>query len=364
MIRKEIYKIDDYTGGEVQRPEDAAGVCDIEQGEELDRKEPSGVVGNAEDLSSLRESTHHLEVERYRLLDTTHANEKIQTAAQDINEMDNTSASAAEEDITLRLSVENLTRDLHKSVAAVADAAAFDQENIELLEQRCCLQDEVLKLSKYESRIKADSTFFSDNRPNTIDLSIEELRVIPNEDCVETANFPTFSSETSTTKNDTCLSRVVGVGDFEVQHPPMLDSIASSSLSVVSSGSGANSIVLNEVETVASLKVQLKRAQRGLIALTSKRVTSTNRLLEISALQDELEESETKRRDNENALRAVRKELLTAQWKLSEASEASDLAERNSNQDQDYELDENALSNFNMVVREQEAKPIQMIYKY
>ena len=371
-----MYKIDDYSEGEIQRPEDAAEVCDVGQVEELDRKELSGVVGNAEDLISLCESTHHLESERYRLLDTTPANEKIQTAAQTINvakifDNDMTisnskiTVSTAEDNITLRLSVENLTRDLQTSITAVADAAAsarpFDQENIELLEQRNCLQDEVLQFSKFETRIKADSTCLSDNRPNTIDLSIEELRVILNEDCVETTNSSTFSPGRSTIKNDTCLSRVVGVVDFEVQHPPILDSIASSSLSVVSSGSGANSILLNEVETVASLKVQLKRAQRGLIALTSKRVTSTNRLLEISALQDELEESETKRRDNENALRAVRKELLTAQWKL---SEASDLAERYINQDQDLELDENALLILKMVVREQEVEPIQIICKY
>ena len=330
----------------------------------MDRKELSGVVGNAEDLISLCESTHHLESERNRLLDATHANEKIQKAAQKINVLDNdvtmcsskTSASAAGEISTVRLSAENLTRDFHTSVAAVADAAdagAFDQESIELLEERGCLHDGVIQLSKYETRVKADSTYLNDNRPNTIDLSIEEFRVILNGDCLETENSSTFSSGRSTIKNGACLLRVAGDVDFEVQ-PPMLSSIASSSLSVVSSGSGANSIVLNEVETVASLKVQLKRAQRGLIALTSKRVTSTNRLLEISALQDELEESETKRRDNENALRTVRKELLTAQWKLSEALDSS---ERNINQDQDLELDENALLNFKMVVREKEVEP-------
>ena len=368
-----MYKIDDYSEGEIQRPEDAAGVCDVEQSEKSDRKELSAVVGNAEDLISLCESTHRLESERHRLLDATHANEKIQTAAQNINVMDNdvtmcsgkNSASAGEENSTMRLSVENPTRDLHPSVAAVADAAAsaraFDQESIELLEQRGCLQDEVFQLSKHETSVIANSTYLNDNRPNTIDLSIEEFRIILNEDRLETENSSTFSSGRSTVNNDTCLPKIAGVVDFESQQPPILDSIASSSLSVVSSGSGTNSIVLNEVETVASLKVQLKRAQRGLIALTSKRVTSTNRLLEISALQDELEESETKRRDNENALRTVRKELLTAQWKL---SEALDSAERNINQDQELELEENALLNFKMVVREKEVEQIQMMCKY
>ena len=80
---------------------------------------------------------------------------------------------------------------------------------------------------------------------------------------------------------------------------------------------------MNEVETVASLKVQLKRAQRGLLALTSKRVTVSDLSLEISTLQAALDESEKIREDNESVLRAMRKEILTAQSQLLEDSDSA-----------------------------------------
>ena len=236
----------------------------------------------------------------------------------------------------------------------VDETRILEQDNIELLKQNSFLEDELHQLIKYDSRIDADPTYPGDFQPNTIHFSIENFQEDVDKDCVETVSSTTLVLGSSTVEQNPHPLSVVGAFDFEMQQPAaILDSNNSTSLSVMSSGSGADSIILNVGETVASLKGKLNRAQRGLLALTPKRVTLSYHLLEIAALQDDLEKSERIRRDNENALRTVRKELLTAQSKL---LEMSDFSERNFNQYQDVCQIESAFFQFRAVIDEKEVE--------
>ena len=401
MIRNEIYKIDDENiQKEIQTLEDITKICDVKQMEELDSTELTGVVDNAESMIGMCETIYHLESEYYRK-DGDH--EMMQTAAPTIRALENrgseaamvsceTFASAAEENIILRQSVENLTRDLCISIDTIArlkaDVAAsptdetaklcvqskldgevnqlsethiqvtldqqsidrtriLEQDNIELLKQNTFLQDEILQLRNY----CADLTTISDSKQNATDLSVEEFQLIVDEGCVEAASSSTFVLERSTTERNNRLLSVQDAVDSEVQQPPTFDSVTSSSLSVVSNGSGADSILMNEVETVASLKVQLKRAQRGLLALTSKRVTVSDLSCEISTLQAALDKSEKTREDNDRVFRAMRKQILTAESKL---LEDSDYAKRDFYQFRNLELLENVLLQFRVVIGNRE----------
>jgi hypothetical protein len=402
MIRNEIYKIDgDYFDKEIRILEDIPKIWDVQEIEEGDSTELTGVVDKAESMVGRCKTIHHLKSEDYRK-DSDH--EMMQTAAPTIRAVKNresevatvsskTFASAAEENIILRQSVENLTRDLCTSIGAIArlkaDVAAspkdeaallsmqskldgeetqlsetqiqvtldqqsldktriLEQDNKALLKQNTFLQDEILQLRNYHSDLKN----ISKSKQNTTDLGAEEFQVIVDEGCAEAASSSLIVLERSTT--DRLLSMQDAV-DSEVQQPPTFESVTSSSLSVVSNGSEADSILLNEVETVASLKVQLKRAQRGLLALTSKRVTVSDLLLEISTLQAALDESEKIREDNESVLRAMRKEILTAQSQL---LEDSDSAKRDFCRFRNLELLENVLLQFRVVIGKKEVVSI------
>lgn len=397
MIRNEIYKIDDeYIDQEIQILEDIAEISDVKQVEVQDSTELKGLVDNAESMIGMCETIHHLESEDYRK-DGDH--EMTQTAVPIINAVENreseaamiasseSCALAAEENIILRQSVENLTRDLCTSIDTIArlkaDVAAsptgeaallrmhgetqiqvtldqhsidktriLEQDNIELLKQNIFLQDEILLLRNSHAD---QEKYVSDFKQNAMDFSVEELQVIMDEGCAEAANSSLIVLERSTTERNNRLLSTQDAVDSEVQQPPMFDSVTSSSLSVVSNGSGADSILLNEVETVASLKVQLKRAQRGLLALTSKRVTVSDLSLEISTLQAALDESEKIREDNESVLRAMRKEILTAQSQL---LEDSDSAKRDFYRFRNLELLENVLQHFRVVIGKKEVEYI------
>jgi hypothetical protein len=398
MIRDEIYKIDDeYIDKEIQILEDIAKISDVKQVALQDSTELKGVVDNAESMIGMCETIHHLESENYRK-DGDH--EKTQTAIPIISAVESrvseaamvnseSCALAAEENIILRQSVENLTRDLRTSIDTIArlkaDVAAsptgeasllsmqskldgevnqlnetqievtldqqsidktriLEQDNRELLKQNAFLQNEIHQLRNYHADL---TKTISDFKQNAMDLSVQEFQVIVDEGCAEAASSSLIVLERSTTEGNNRLMSIQDAVDGEVQQPPTFDSVTSSSLSVVSNGSGADSILLNEVETVASLKVQLKRAHRGLLALTSKRVTVSDLSLEISTLQAALDESEKIREDNESVLRAMRKEILTAQSQL---LEDSDSAKRDFYRFQNLELLENVLLQFRVVV--------------
>ena len=395
MIRNDIYEIDDeHIDKEIQILEEIAEIRVLKQVEVQDSKELKGVVGNAESMIGMCETIHHRESEDYRK-DSDH--EMMQTAAPDTRAVENresevamvsseTFALAAEENIILRQSVENLTRDLCTSIDTIASLKAspngeagllsmqsklegevnrlnetqiqvtldqqgidktriLEQDNIELLKQNTFLQDEILLLRNSHADLKKNIGDFKQNAP---DFSAEEFQVIVDEGCAEAA-----SSSLSATERNNLLLSIQDAVDNEVQQPPTFDSVTSSSLSVVSNGSGADSILLNEVETVASLKVQLKRAQRGLLALTSKRVTVSDLSLEISTLQAALDESEKIREDNESVLRAMRKEILTAQSQL---LEDSDSAKRDFHRLRNLELLENVLLQFRVLIGKKEVE--------
>lgn len=403
MIRNEIYKIDDENiDKEIQIVEDITRICDVKEVEERDSTEFTGMEDNAESMIGMCETIHHLESEDYRK-DGDH--EKMQSAAPNIRAVEiregevamvssGTFALASEENIILRQSVENLTRDLCTRIDTIArlkaDVAAspkdeaallimqskldgevshlsetqiqvtldqqsidktrvLEQDNIELLKLNTFLQYEILQLRNCHAGL----TNTSDSKQNVMDLSVQEFQEIVDEGCAEAASSSIFVLEES--NNDRSLS-VKDAVDSEMQQPPTFDYVPLSSLSVLSNGSGADSILLNEVETVASLKVQLKRAQRGLLALTSKRVTVSDLSLEISTLQAALDKSEKIREDNESVLRAMRKEILTAESKL---LEDFDYAKRDFYQFRNLELLENVLLQFRVVIGKKEVEYIE-----